>query len=64
MTRVYYKDAIGAFVVFDINRMATFEAVTKWKKDLDQKVELPDGKAVPCVLLGNKVRTSKFVTAI
>ncbi|GAV05310.1 hypothetical protein RvY_15464-1 [Ramazzottius varieornatus] len=54
MTRVYYKDAIGALIVFDINRMATFEAVTKWKKDLDQKVELPDGKPVPCVLLGNK----------
>ncbi|OQV22297.1 Ras-related protein Rab-32 [Hypsibius exemplaris] len=54
MTRVYYKDAVGAFIVFDTTRGATFDAVAKWKKDLDQKVELPDGKLVPCVLLGNK----------
>lgn len=31
MTRVYYKEAVGAFVVFDITRVGTFEAVTKWK---------------------------------
>ena len=55
MTRVYYKDAIGAFIVFDVTRAATFDAVAKWKKDLDLKVELPDGNNVPCVLLGNKV---------
>jgi Ras-related protein Rab-32 len=55
MTRVYYKDAVGAFIVCDVTRAATFEAVSKWKKDLDQKVELPDGRLVPCVLIGNKV---------
>lgn len=56
MTRVYYKDAVGAFIVFDVTRVATFDAVDKWKQDLDSKVQLPDGSSIPCVLLGNKVR--------
>lgn len=55
MTRVYYKEAVGAFVVFDITRASTFEAVQKWKSDLDSKVQLPDGSPLPCVLLANKV---------
>nr|XP_010963988.1 PREDICTED: LOW QUALITY PROTEIN: ras-related protein Rab-32 [Camelus bactrianus] len=38
MTRVYYKEAVGAFVVFDVSRGSTFEAVLKWKSDLDSKV--------------------------
>lgn len=54
MTRVYYKEAVGAFVVFDVTRLATFEAVQTWKKDLDNKVLLPNGKAIPAVLLANK----------
>lgn len=56
MTRVYYKEAVGAFIVFDVTRNSTFEAVAKWKQDLDSKVQLPDGSPIPCVLLANKVR--------
>lgn len=56
MTRVYYKEAVGAFIVFDVSRVATFDAVVKWKNDLDAKVLLPDGSAIPCILLANKVR--------
>ncbi len=55
MTRVYYKEAVGAFIVFDVTRNSTFESVTKWKQDLDTKVQLPDGSPIPCVLLANKV---------
>jgi len=55
MTRVYYKDAVGCFIVFDVTRRTTFEAVSKWKTDLDNKVLLPDGDPLPCVLLANKV---------
>ncbi len=55
MTRVYYKEAVGAFVVFDVTRGATLEAVPKWKADLDSKVVLPDGRPIPTVLLANKV---------
>lgn len=54
MTRVYYKDAVGAFLVFDVNRPKTFESVMKWKSDLDTKVSLSDGSKIPCLLLANK----------
>jgi Ras-related protein Rab-32 len=53
-SRVYYKEAVAAFVVFDITRAQTFEAVKKWKQDIDHKVFLPDEKPIPCVLLANK----------
>eukprot|EP01104_Vermistella_antarctica_P000881 TRINITY_DN10970_c0_g1_i1.p1 TRINITY_DN10970_c0_g1~~TRINITY_DN10970_c0_g1_i1.p1 ORF type:complete len:217 (+),score=53.66 TRINITY_DN10970_c0_g1_i1:340-990(+) len=56
MTRVYYKEAVGAMVVFDVTRMSTFEAVTKWKNDIDCKVTLPpDDRPIPVVLLANKL---------
>ena len=55
MTRVYYKEAVGALIVFDVSRPQTFEAVLKWKNDLDSKVCLPDGSNIPCLLLANKV---------
>eukprot|EP00009_Paramoeba_aestuarina_P007899 CAMPEP_0201520624 /NCGR_PEP_ID=MMETSP0161_2-20130828/11999_1 /ASSEMBLY_ACC=CAM_ASM_000251 /TAXON_ID=180227 /ORGANISM="Neoparamoeba aestuarina, Strain SoJaBio B1-5/56/2" /LENGTH=219 /DNA_ID=CAMNT_0047919067 /DNA_START=15 /DNA_END=674 /DNA_ORIENTATION=- len=54
MTRVYYKEAVGAFVVFDISRQETFEEVKKWKADIDSKVFLGKGN-IPVVLLANKV---------
>ena len=56
MTRVYYKEAVGALIVFDLLRESTFEAVLKWKNDLDAKVQLLDCSGIPCVLLANKVR--------
>ena len=59
MTRVYYKEAVGAFIVFDVTRVNTFESVAKWKSDLDSKVQLSDGSPIPCVLLANKV-SEKF----
>lgn len=55
MTRVYYKEAVGAFIVFDVTRSATFDAVIKWKQDLDSKVQLPNGSPIPCILIANKV---------
>ncbi|XP_031629764.1 ras-related protein Rab-32 isoform X2 [Contarinia nasturtii] len=54
MTRVYYKEAVGAFIVFDVTRSATFDAVIKWKQDLDSKVQLPNGSPIPCILIANK----------
>lgn len=54
MTRVYYREAVGALVVFDMTRASTFQAVLKWKKDLDSKVALGNGRPLPAVLLANK----------
>ncbi|XP_044741113.1 ras-related protein Rab-44 isoform X2 [Chrysoperla carnea] len=59
MTRVYYKEAVGAFIVFDVTRVATFDAVVKWKQDLDSKVQLADGSPIPCILLANKCDQQK-----
>lgn len=59
MTRVYYKEAVGAFVVFDVTRGSTFEAVSKWKHDLDSKVKLANGNPIPSVLLANKCDQKK-----
>ena len=46
---------MGAFVVFDVTRATTYEAVEKWKSDLDGKIFLPNGSPIPAVLLANKV---------
>uniref|UniRef100_A0A667XLI9 Ras-related protein Rab n=1 Tax=Myripristis murdjan TaxID=586833 RepID=A0A667XLI9_9TELE len=54
MTRVYYREAMGAFIVFDVTRPTTFEAVTKWKEDLDSKLMLANGQSIATVLLANK----------
>jgi Ras-related protein Rab-32 len=54
MTRVYYKEAVGAFVVFDITRNSSFDAVKKWKVDIDTKVTLHGDQPIPVVLLANK----------
>lgn len=54
MTRVYYKRANAAFIVFDLTKPASFEDVRKWKADLDDKIWLPNGDKLPVVLLANK----------
>jgi len=49
MTRVYYKEAVGALIVFDVTREKTFQAVSKWKTDIDDNLN-----NIPVVLLANK----------
>lgn len=58
MTRVYYKEAVGAMVVFDVTRSGTFEAVQKWKADIDSNLSTAD-RALPCILLANKCDLAK-----
>lgn len=56
MTRVYYREAQGAFIMCDCTRSSTIDAIKKWKSDIDNKVDwnkfYPDGTN-PCVLLVN-----------
>ncbi|EGG19380.1 Rab GTPase [Cavenderia fasciculata] len=60
MTRVYYKEAVGAMITFDVTRASTFEAVSKWKADIDSKVTIgAEEKPIPVVLLANKCDLGK-----
>ena len=54
MTSVYYKYAIAAIIVFDVSRPATFDAVSKWREDVNSKVMLPNKQPIPTLLLANK----------
>jgi len=55
MTKVYYREAVAAFIVFDVTRPHTFDRLVFWKKDIDSKVTLPpDDRPIPVVLLANK----------
>lgn len=56
MTRVYYKDAHGCVIMFDLSNKNSFINTLKWKKDVDAKCTQADGSPIPCMLLGNKVR--------
>ena len=63
LTRVYYKGATAAIVVFDSTSKDTLDGVEEWKQDLDEKVELSDGQPIPCILLANKADlNSRFIT--
>lgn len=55
MTTVYYREAVGAIVVFDVMRSPTFDMTKVWKKDIDEKVQTAEGKPVPTLLIGNKI---------
>lgn len=50
ITRGYYRDSIGAFIVYDITNHDTFENVNSWLND----VKSADRTDIICVLIGNK----------
>ncbi len=50
LTSAYYRGAVGAVLVFDIAKLATFENIETWLKDLKEGTE--PGLAV--ILVGNK----------
>lgn len=54
MTRIYYKEASGALIVFDLSRETTYKNILKWKEDIDEKVRLPNDNKLPVMLLANK----------
>ena len=55
MTRVYYKEAHGCIIMFDLTNKHSFDNCLKWKKDVDSKCCTPGGRPIPCILLANKV---------
>ncbi|CAN0277297.1 unnamed protein product, partial [Hapterophycus canaliculatus] len=39
IARAYYKEALGAILVYDIGRSSSFETVPRWKGEIDEKVK-------------------------
>ncbi|KAB7499819.1 Ras-related protein Rab-32B [Armadillidium nasatum] len=54
LTRVYYKYAVAAVIVFDLSRPESLQSVVKWVIDIREKTVLMDGKKIPVILLANK----------
>uniref|UniRef100_A0A8C5LT84 Ras-related protein Rab n=1 Tax=Leptobrachium leishanense TaxID=445787 RepID=A0A8C5LT84_9ANUR len=54
LTRIYYKQASACVVMFDLTNAESFRSCQMWKTDLDNKVTLPNGSLLPCILLANK----------
>uniref|UniRef100_A0A672HWX9 RAB29, member RAS oncogene family n=1 Tax=Salarias fasciatus TaxID=181472 RepID=A0A672HWX9_SALFA len=52
---IYYRGALGCVVMFDVTNSSSFHSCQVWKRDLD-KVMLPSGAPIPCILLANKVK--------
>ena len=52
IARVYYKDAKGALLLYDITRKDSYDNTLLWKKEIDEKVRLPDGSRLPVLLVG------------
>lgn len=50
MTRIYYKEAVGALLFFDISVASSWDNVILWKKDLDEKIG-----NIPVILVANKM---------
>jgi small GTP-binding protein len=50
MTSVYYREAAGACVVYDVTRPGTLDTALKWRDDIETKL----GKPIPTLLLANK----------
>ena len=51
ITNAYYRNAVGALLVYDISNYSTFKNVERWFAELR---ELADSKIV-VVLVGNKL---------
>ncbi|EGC39733.1 Rab GTPase [Dictyostelium purpureum] len=54
MTRVYYNNAVGAMITFDVTGMSTFKGAAIWKAGIDQVTNDSKVKPIPVVLLANK----------
>ena len=48
---MYYKNAIGACVVFDVTSRDSFEKCQQWVKELNEKA----GADIIIVVVGNKI---------
>ena len=52
---VYYRDAVGLLLVYDVSQPKSQDSVKRWWKDASTTVMMKDGRPLPTVLLANKV---------
>lgn len=63
LTRAYYRNAVAAVVVGDLESPTFYEDVIGWKKDIDEKVKLMDTDTpIPCMLCCNKIDSEAAIT--
>lgn len=55
----YTTDCDGCVIMFDLTNRNSFINTHKWKRDVDSKCALPDGRPIPCI--ANKVGINKVV---
>lgn len=62
MTRIYFADAVGAVVMYDVSRLdeetninPTLLHASNWKMDIDKKTVEADRDPIPCILMANKI---------
>ncbi len=54
---MYYRDAKGALLCFDVNNPVSFKNLDMWVEELDENV----GRKVPVLLVGNKIDLERRV---
>ncbi len=54
---MYYRDAKGALLCFDVNNPVSFKNLNSWVEELDENV----GRKVPVLLVGNKIDLERRV---
>ncbi|XP_065900271.1 uncharacterized protein [Dysidea avara] len=55
VTQAYYRDAVAAFVVYDVTNKNSLEHSLQWKEEINSTVYLTNGDPIPVVLIANKV---------
>ena len=51
---MYYREAVGAILVYDLTQRDSLEAVPYWRADIDKNLKYDDSD-FPVVLVGNKI---------
>jgi small GTP-binding protein len=54
MTKIYYKNAVGALIVYDLNERRSFDVVDNWRRDIEEKLPDDQGARIPIMMIGNK----------
>lgn len=52
---VYYRDAVGALLVYDVTNSQSLKSLEQWWKNACAIVMKKNGQPIPAVLLANKV---------